>query len=60
MASVNNYDLVEYKQCAGKGCKENGINRLRILFINKIGYFCESCTNQLLALDIVTKEENLT
>jgi hypothetical protein len=57
MDSVNNYDLVGYKQCAGKDCKENGINRLRILFINKIGYFCDSCTNHLLALDIVTKEE---
>lgn len=59
MNSVNNYNLVEYKQCAGKNCKRNGINKLKILLINKIGYFCDSCTDQLLELDIAIKEENL-
>jgi hypothetical protein len=59
MDSVKNYNLVEYKQCAGKNCKKNGINQLKILFINKIGYFCDRCTDQLLALEIVIKEKNL-
>jgi hypothetical protein len=57
--SFNNNNLVEYKQCAGKNCKRNGVNRLKILIINKIGYFCDSCRDQLLALEIVIKEENL-
>jgi len=59
MDSFSNYDIVEYKQCAGKNCKKNGINKLNILFIDKIGYFCDSCTDQLLALNIVIKDENL-
>jgi hypothetical protein len=35
----------EYKTCAGKGCSENGHHYLKIRFINKYGWFCESCTD---------------
>jgi hypothetical protein len=59
MDPSKNYSSLEYKECAGKYCENNGINRLRILYINKIGYFCDSCTHQLLALDIVTNEETI-
>ena len=57
MDSVNNYESLRYKLCAGKGGRKNGKNRLKILFINRIGYFYNSCTTPLLKLDIVTKEE---
>jgi len=60
MNSINNYGLPKYKQCAGRNCNKKGTNLLQILFIKKIGYFCDSCTTQLLELGLVTKEEKLT
>lgn len=59
MNSIYNNNILRYKPCAGKDCNRKGIHRLRITFIKKIGYFCDSCTSQLLELDIVTKEEEV-
>jgi hypothetical protein len=58
MNSINNCDTLGYKPCAAKDCDKKGKYRLRILFLKKSGYFCDSCASQLLELDIVTKEED--
>jgi hypothetical protein len=32
------------------GCTKNGINHLRIVFLHKHGWFCESCAAELTIL----------
>jgi hypothetical protein len=36
-----------YKYCAGKGCTKEGIHSLRIKYIKKQGWFCDSCRDAL-------------
>ena len=48
MTSIDQNWIVEYKQCAGKDCPELGVHYLRIRFIKKCGWFCDSCRNTLL------------
>ena len=49
LSSNNNIDDTdkEYNPCAGKGCDAYGKNQLKILFIHKIGWFCDSCAQIL-------------
>jgi len=48
--AFNNQDTFKpYKQCAGRGCSEQGVNYLKILFVNMHGWFCESCKNTLVS-----------
>ena len=58
MNSINNYDTLGYNLCAAKDCNNKGIHRLKIQYIKRIGFFCDSCASQLLDLAIVTKEGN--
>ena len=37
----------EYKACGGKGCSQRGIHYLKIRFINRHGWFCDSCKDVL-------------
>jgi|GEM_PF-2228245 len=37
----------EYKECAGKGCQNAGSYHLKIIYLNKSGWFCERCRNYL-------------
>jgi hypothetical protein len=48
MAFNNQSKFGQYKECAGRGCSEKGVNYLKILFINKGGWFCNSCVKILL------------
>jgi uncharacterized protein YqkB len=57
MNSNNSNNRQLYNNCAGKNCNRKGINKLRIRYIKKLGYFCDSCTLRLLEMEIVTKEE---
>ena len=59
MNSNIHYNSEEYKQCAGKGCKEEGKTLLRINFLKKNGYFCDSCAEDLLQSEIAVKEGDL-
>jgi hypothetical protein len=43
------YVLDAYNSCAGSGCKNIGLHLLRVRFVNKNGWFCNSCKNSLLA-----------
>jgi hypothetical protein len=56
MNSAINCDIKRYKECAGKGCNKIGKMLLKIGYIHKTGYFCESCAADLLHLGIATKE----
>jgi len=55
-----NYNFEQYKECAGKGCKGGGKTLLRIKYLNKKGYFCNSCTADLLQSEIAVKESGLS
>ena len=37
-----------YKICAGNGCSNVAKYPLRILYLNKIAWFCDACKNELL------------
>ena len=41
------------KDCAGKGCINEGIHLLKIRFINKAGWFCGYCKDSLLNDNLV-------
>lgn len=43
----------KYNNCAGKGCRNHGTNRLQIVFIHKTGWFCNSCTEELVKYKLV-------
>jgi hypothetical protein len=40
--------LKVYDKCSGKGCTDIGKTPLRMVYINKIGYFCDPCSEDLL------------
>jgi formamidopyrimidine-DNA glycosylase len=40
--------LKVYHRCSGKGCTDIGKTLLKIVYVNKTGYFCESCTEDIL------------
>ncbi|MDN5868240.1 MAG: hypothetical protein L0H55_12710 [Candidatus Nitrosocosmicus sp.] len=43
----------KYIQCYGNNCNEIGNNPLKIIFINKVGWFCNICKDDLLKLQLV-------
>ena len=43
----------KFKQCAANDCTKPGIHSLTVLYLNKTGYFCESCKNELLKEGLV-------
>ena len=45
------------RSCAGRGCRNTGTNLLEILYINKVGWFCNSCKSVLLAENLVVEED---
>jgi hypothetical protein len=58
MSDVNIKSGDLFKECTGKECHNQGRVNLKIKFIKKLGLFCESCTLELKALDLID-EENL-
>lgn len=47
----------DIKPCAGKGCRNTGTNALEVMYINKIGWFCDSCKSTLLKDNLVAQGE---
>jgi hypothetical protein len=46
-----------YKQvCAGKGCRNKGIHALKVRFLNKMGFFCNSCKDSLITCGLIVYE----
>lgn len=59
--SISTSNNINYKnkkrfQCCGKGCKSIGTTQLRIVYLNKLGWFCDPCKRDLLKLGLVQLE----
>lgn len=46
------------KGCAGKNCANAAIYSLTIIYLNKIGWFCNDCKNELINEGLVIKNKN--
>ncbi|HXS60641.1 MAG TPA: hypothetical protein VN703_07525 [Candidatus Sulfopaludibacter sp.] len=44
-----------YKTCAGSGCLNKPTSKLKIKYINKNGFFCEKCSNDLLQSNLAER-----
>jgi len=51
--------IPEYKHCVGKGCRRKGIHYLRIQFLNKYGWFCDSCKEFLIQDKLIDKVDEI-
>ena len=51
--------IPEYKQCAGKGCRRKGTHYLRIQFLKKYGWFCDSCKEFLIQDKLIDKVDEI-
>ncbi|MGC1929242.1 MAG: hypothetical protein WA667_09730 [Candidatus Nitrosopolaris sp.] len=47
----------EYKQCAGKGCENEGKIVLAVQYLKRTGHFCEACAEDLLRFGLVVRQE---
>jgi predicted SprT family Zn-dependent metalloprotease len=45
----------QHYKCSGKGCQNAPTTLLKINYINKVGYFCDSCTHDLLHGELAVK-----
>ena len=50
---VDSGKIIREPTCAGMNCFSIGSNRLKIILINKIGYFCNNCSHDLLDSKLV-------
>jgi hypothetical protein len=55
MNSTEQFEIQEYKECVGKGCNNSGLHKLEILYIRKVGWFCDQCRDNLIASGLVTE-----
>jgi len=47
-----------YKECAGTRCSNKGKHYLKIRYVNKTGWFCESCKKSLSADGLIYDADN--
>lgn len=50
-------DTKNTKICAGKGCSNQAIHPLTVIYLHKVGFFCESCKNGLISDGLVKDDE---
>lgn len=55
LALNNNFH--EFSVCAGRSCNNKGIHPIRIIYINKTGFFCDNCKKDIEYLGLA--EDNL-
>lgn len=55
--TAHNYNVNKhrYKTCAGLQCLNKPITKLKIKYINKIGDFCQRCTDDLLRSELAVE-----
>jgi hypothetical protein len=51
----NQYNVNEYKTCAGLNCTNKPLSILKVKYINKTGHFCEQCTYDLIQSELAEK-----
>jgi hypothetical protein len=44
-------------RCAGKSCQEFGIHLLRVIYLNRLGWFCNSCRDILVSAGIAVDSQ---
>ena len=44
-------------KCAGRNCRNEGKHFLRIIYLNKVGCFCDNCKDQLLKNGLIVDNE---
>ena len=49
--------IQEFNPCAGRECSNVGKNHLKVLFINKFGWFCDYCKDDLINLKLIQEDE---
>jgi hypothetical protein len=54
---MNSLQEYRYDRCAGKNCHNIGIYSLRVVYLNRKGWFCDSCKDGLISAGLV-KEDN--
>lgn len=47
------------KVCAGRGCSKDGIHTLTIIHLNRQGWFCDSCKNDLVSEGLIIESKGL-
>ena len=55
MDTTNENIPKQHYKCSGKGSRNVPTTLLKINYINKVGYFCDSCTRDLLHGGLATK-----
>jgi hypothetical protein len=56
MNPIKQPDHQRNKECAGKECQKPGIHCLKILFLNKDAWFCDSCRSSLVEANLVAED----
>ena len=49
-------NVQEYKECAGKNCKNYGKYKLIVKYIHKFGWFCNDYKKDLQEMDLIDVE----
>jgi hypothetical protein len=52
-------DIKKDKKCCAKGCAKLGRLLLKINYVNKTGYFCDSCAQDLLQQALAVEIEGV-
>jgi len=51
---MSNY-LQQHADCAGKGCPNKGTSQLTIIYLNRKGWFCDGCKQDLSENGLLTE-----
>jgi hypothetical protein len=54
--NISYKDVAEYKTCALRDCYNKGENHLKIIYIEKSGWFCDNCTRELKKAGFILSE----
>jgi hypothetical protein len=55
-----NHNLIfKPELCARKGCVNDGVKLLTIIYLHKIGWFCEKCVKELISNELVEEGKKL-
>jgi hypothetical protein len=57
MTSITNREKQAYKICASNDCTRGARYQLKIIYVNKLGWFCEQCKEDLERSGLIIKED---
>jgi hypothetical protein len=50
--------IQQLKACARNACPNGGIHQLAVIYINRTGWFCNDCKNELINDGLVLENKN--